>query len=685
MVATGDVNANSRTYTLQDADKGIYYLLANSSPELVNPFNYGFSIKVVQNQFALAFNSLTDATIPAGQSAYYNFHLDASSLIGFDSLTNNSNFSWQLTGSSGQVFNQNMATSNQNDVVRIIPAGNYQVKITNASAIDSNVSFQVLDNASATPVIPGQIVTTRLRSPNSLKLYSFSANAGERFYIDALSTTSAEGPYESLHRTAPRWKLLDPQGREVYSETPMGYTSIGSRYNYTTGQYLYRANFYGYDQEPVALTTSGLYTLVLEGANSETIPSAEVAFNIVKVPVQPTVVLDSLVLRPSPDLAINSVTLSPVGGLRTGNVVNVNWIIENRGLAPTTGNWNDRIIVRNLETGLIVSNLTVPYSASASGNGSIPIGEARVRNVNIKLPDGISAAGRLSFTVLTDADNVVKESNITATAESNNAVVTEVTVSLAAYVDLVVENLSLNPSSGFQPNQAVSVSWTTANRGNKLADHGWSERLELLNLSTNEIVASVLVQDTLGDGPLEINGIRQRNTQFNWPNGVSASGRFSFRIVADSSNNFVEANAGGTGESNNISELIRLVGPDMKVKNLHVETTNIDAGGLVTIQWEDWNDGTSSTASAYDDRIVVKNNNANLILLDTSITYNPLASTNNTLNGSIAPDGYRQRSFSFRLPEGLKGAGNIGITVTADQNSAGLGLLFETNLQMTLN
>ena len=122
LVASGDVNANSLTYNLQDADKGIYYLLVDSSTGLVNPFNYGFSIKMAQNQFTLAFNSLTDATIPAGQSVYYNFHLDASSLIGFDSLTNNSNFSWQLTGPSGQVFSQNMATSNQNDAVRIIPA-----------------------------------------------------------------------------------------------------------------------------------------------------------------------------------------------------------------------------------------------------------------------------------------------------------------------------------------------------------------------------------------------------------------------------------------------------------------------------------------------------------------------------------------------------------------------------------
>ena len=136
------------------------------------------------------------------------------------------------------------------------------------------MSFQVLDNASVTPVIPGQVVMTSLSSPNSLKLYSFSANADERYYIDALSTTST-GTYDTTPRSVPRWKLLDPQGREVFSETPMGYTSLNARYNYSSGQWLYRANFNGYDQEPVALTTSGLYTLVLEGANSEIIPFSQ--------------------------------------------------------------------------------------------------------------------------------------------------------------------------------------------------------------------------------------------------------------------------------------------------------------------------------------------------------------------------------------------------------------------------
>jgi hypothetical protein len=493
------------------------------------------------------------------------------------------------------------------------------------------------------------------------------------------STTSEPAPL--VNRVAPSWKLLDPLGREVFSETAMGYASYQyAYYDYATGQWWVTPTFYGYDKEPAAFTSTGIYTLVLEGANSTTARPATVAFNIVKVPEQPTVVLDSLIVKSAPDLTVNSVALSPANGLHTGDRLNVSWVIENRGLTPTTGNWNDRIIIRNLNTGLIVANVTVSYDAAAPGNGAIAIGEARIRNTTIQLPEGASAAGRLSFTVLTDADNVIKESNLTSTAESNNAMVAEVDVALSAYVDLVIEGVTLTPASDFQPGQSVAAHWTTANRGNKIADVAWNERLELRNLSTNELVAGVLAQDALIDGALAVNGTRQRSAQFTWPGGVSASGRFSLKIIADSNNNYVEVNSSGTGESNNTVEKISLVGPDMKVKNLRVDTANITAGGLVTLRWEDWNDGSSSTGSAFDDRIVVKNVNANLVLLDTSINYNPLALTGNVLNGAILPGTSRQRSFSFRLPEGLKGAGDMSITVTADQNSAGLSTLYETNL-----
>jgi len=100
----------------------------------------------------------------------------------------------------------------------------------------------------------------------------------------------------------------------------------------------------------------------------------------------------------------------------------------------------------------------------------------------------------------------------------------------------------------------------------------------------------------------------------------------------------------------------------------------------VAIHWEDWNLGSSATGSAFDDRIVVRNTAANLVLLDTSLAYDPQQIVDGQVLGAIQPGHSRQRSFTFRLPYGLKGTGEIGITVTTDQNAAGLDVLFETNL-----
>src|SRR6185503_5633095 len=56
------------------------------------------------------------------------------------------------------------------------------------------------------------------------------------------------------------------------------------------------------------------------------------------------------------------------------------------------------------------------------------------------------------------------------------------------------------------------------------------------------------------------------------------------------------------------------------------------------------------------------------------VAYNPLLS-----GGAIQPGQFRDRVYSFRLPEGVSGAGNIEIRVTADLNQNGIGSLFETN------
>lgn len=117
----------------------------------------------------------------------------------------------------------------------------------------------------------------------------------------------------------------------------------------------------------------------------------------------------------------------------------------------------------------------------------------------------------------------------------------------------------------------------------------------------------------------------------------------------------------------------------MQIRNLRVDATDVQAGGLVGVGWEDWNLGGSPASTAFNDRVVVRNLAGNQILINTSLAYDPAAQTGELPNGAIQPGESRSRSLSFRLPEGLAGTGNIEITVTADQNSAGSGVLYETN------
>jgi len=669
---------------------GIYLLAIEGDNTTTSPQNYSFTVQRPTDKGTVVLNSTNSGSLAGGGVERYHLHLDGAATLVFDNLGTNTNSRWRLDGPGGLIFDQVMATNdrssydpvagtyrNRNDFNGQLAAGDYILTLSNTASAASPYAFRILDQGNATRVVPGTPVSTVVTPANGAQVYTFDAKAGERYYFDALATQSAWSDTNVQHAT-PQWTLLDPLGRVVFSKADMETASYDYYYDSALGRNRYRDLFSGSDQEPPTLTATGTYTLVLEGYNTETRPQVNVSFNLVKVPNNPPVVLETLVVRPAPDLAINRIVLDPADGLETGQTVNLSWVVENRGLLSTTGGWNDRIVVRNLDTGALVANVTVPYDIATSGN--IASGESRTCSVSVRLPEGSLAVGRLSFTVIADADNVLHEGNATGTGEGNNAAAVEATVGLAAYSDLVAGGVTLDPDGNYQPGQTVKVTWTTSNHGTKAVGQPWSERLEVRNLSTNELVASVSLRDDLSDGALAVGGSRLRNAQFVWPTGSASSGRFAIRVVADSASEIPEANASGTGETNNTAEVFRNAGPDLQIRNLRVDTAAIQAGGLITIRWEDWNLGSSATGSGFDDRIMVKNTGANLVLLDTSLPYDPRQIIDGEVVGAIQPGQSRERSFTFRLPYGLKGTGEIGITVTADQNAGGVGVLFETNL-----
>ncbi len=637
---------------------GVYTLVVGNQKDYAYSFRAGKA-----DMSALMLDAECSGTLQSSERQCYTFRLDRPEMLVFDSLTN-SGLKWSLRNltTDTTVFDSAMSAS---DYAGLLESGEYVLTLDNSgSSYTQSFSFRVHSAAqSFTPIETGTQVDTVMAPERGAQVFTFDVEPGERYYFDALLAYSE--PFASLDSSSPLvyWTLLGPDGKAVFNHASMGSISRES----VSGGYRYR--FTGVDKEPALFAQGGTYTLILETDNTVTKPSvAKVSFQIVKVPETVPEILDDLVVHPAPDLVVRDVLLEPSEGLTTGSEVLVKWCVANDGNLPATGPWNDRIVVTNRD-GTVILDITDQFPGGTGIDAQGSLWRSRL----IRLPAGEFAAGELSITVITDADNAVRESNARGNAESNNAHTVTTEVTLADYVDLAVEDFEINPDGGFSPGEEVTVTWTTRNRGSANVDGPWTERLEIYNLSLSdsEPVAVITISGDMNDVLLfNDNGYLERVATFAWPAGVSASGNFIVRIMVDTANEIVEPD-----KANNSAELLRAVGPDMQVVGLQVLTpeTEICAGGEVTISWKDWNSGTSATGAAFHDLIQVLNEDG-VVVKEWELVYDPYQ------DGHIEAGGLRERSFTFRLPDGLRGTGNLVLRVTADQNLAGLGVLFETNL-----
>ncbi|MBK8386898.1 MAG: VCBS repeat-containing protein [Candidatus Accumulibacter sp.] len=243
--------------------------------------------------------------------------------------------------------------------------------------------------------------------------------------------------------------------------------------------------------------------------------------------------------------------------------------------------------------------------------------------------------------------------------------------------DLTIGSVRIAPAGNWSPGDLVTVSWSTTNSGTLDIDNTWSERLEVYNGSTGELIATRTVVQELVDGrPALASGeSSKRLLSFVWPDDTTGSGRIIFRIVVDDHNSVPENNAGGTGEANNESSYSVANAPDLRVINLHTLPGERFAGDELHISWEDRNDGSSATQTGWNDHLLIRNRSTGEILFDAAVPYDPAQPG----NGSIAAGASRLRSQVFRLPEGVRGVGEIEISVSTDEGRDGQGALLEIN------
>src|SRR5262249_45941530 len=153
--------------------------------------------------------------------------------------------------------------------------------------------------------------------------------------------------------------------------------------------------------------------------------------------------------------------------------------------------------VKNLTTG------TSLVAAVVAGGSPLDAGQSRAEQYTFKLPDGNISVGDIQFSVTVDSTDTVFEYNAAGTGEANNTTSIKKTASLAAYPDLVVQNVTFNPSTGVKSGSALQVQWDDVNAGNAPTTGSWSDRLVVQNTTTGQTLATVtLYYDAAANGAL---------------------------------------------------------------------------------------------------------------------------------------------------------------------------------------
>lgn len=112
---------------------------------------------------------------------------------------------------------------------------------------------------------------------------------------------------------------------------------------------------------------------------------------------------------------------------------------------------------------------------------------------------------------------------------------------------------------------------------------------------------------------------------------------------------------------------------DLSVTGLAIAPESVlRSGGTVVVKWIDANSGTTTTSGVWYDRVEVINTSTQQTLISEYVLYDPAVAG----NGNIAAGGSKARQFTFTLPNGSAGAGQLLISVTTDASQ----LIRESNV-----
>ena len=151
---------------------------------------------------------ITSAMTTRGQQRTFEFDVTAGELVYFDQLSGTSGFGWSLISPSGQTVFSNTSFRDV-ATTELTEDGTYVVTVgrTNVPFVGT-FSFQLAAVPATTveTIAIDQVVTDELVAPGQQKTYTFSGQAGQQIYADAIVGASNFG-----------WSIVDQSGNELFS------------------------------------------------------------------------------------------------------------------------------------------------------------------------------------------------------------------------------------------------------------------------------------------------------------------------------------------------------------------------------------------------------------------------------------------------------------------------------------
>ncbi|MBU6399153.1 MAG: hypothetical protein KGS61_02445 [Verrucomicrobia bacterium] len=304
-----------------------------------------------------------------------------------------------------------------------------------------------------------------------------------------------------------------------------------------------------------------------------------------------------------PDLQVVNLAAQP-SVLASGTNVTIHWQDLNSGTAAAAGNWYDQVLVVNTNTGATLLNTTVYYDSNVLG--VLTNATARDRSCNFTLPNGTNGAGTLQVTITADVFNNIFEYNPAGTGENNNTTSLTVLSGIAAYPDLQVVRLLVQPDN-LTSGTNVTLYWQDLNSGTGVAAGNWYDQVTVVNTNTGAtLLNTTIYYDTNVLGVLTNGTTRDRSCAFTLPNGTNGAGNLLFTVTADVFNSIFEYNASGTGQNNNTASLVRSSSltplPDLVITSITAPATAV-TGQTLSGQFQLANQGLAPVTASLVQRV----------------------------------------------------------------------------------